>query len=427
MVLVCDVMQLLKTQFDKSSAAPANAFSVSEVNSRKDFHTLRQVYDGLHQRDPTAGLLLSWDWLDQLFQENPDRICILIVWNGPAGEQLVGALPLMRSLHWSRSRAQFQTRYAAAGRLGLSDYCGIVCNPDHEPKVIRALAYHLKARPWARVSLRFERTVRRSRTLAREFETDGFWVSWPDYRVNKGQTNQLRTPVLALPADYDTYLAGRSRKFRKNLRRSERHRALAKGVVFHVTDASTYERDRNDLLDLWRAKWVRQKSPRKLLPLLERNRALLDRCFRLGILHIISFRDSERPLVLIAHLLDAAEGRVHSLIEGRNSEPESAGLGNLLTQYAIRDAIENKYSFFDLGPGNAAYKYSLGAEDQHTAYLAIDRSKNNTTGVLDPGQIPAALAKSEIFIKRGQSSEAKSALRQLLGLYDQASVSSSSP
>ena len=107
---------------------------------------------------------------------------------------VVGYLPLKLRVHWSRSTRQCQTEVEAAGRLAGSEYTGFLCDPGLEEPVIAAFAKYLAGLPWVRLSLRYEPTLRRSALFGAAFGQDAFRVKQLPYRINRGETDNLKCP-----------------------------------------------------------------------------------------------------------------------------------------------------------------------------------------------------------------------------------------
>ena len=407
-------MSILERVDDVSPARVSPLSKVIVIDDLQDLLSLREAFKDVQKRDPDSGVFLSWDWLFDIFSSNPGEWRLCAVQNSEAPTGYSGFLPLSRTLHWSETNEELQTYYSAAGRLRLSDYVGFVCDPQFETSAIKALAAHIAKDPWARLSLRYEPTERRSHTFAESFEkTEDFSVSWPEYRINKGETNQLVCPVLSLPPDYESYVTGLGRRSRKKLRRFERRLAELGAPKFVVSKGAQVESDCDKLLELWRLKWEGQKSPSKVKALTNRYREFLDRSHRLGMLFLVCLWDGEKMLGAMAHLVDPDARKLHSMIEGRDPQCEDLGVGTLLHHYAIRQSIRAKCTSYDFGHGDADYKYSLGAEDVPVSYLSIRRRSTAERSVLDPTMSVQALHEIETFLQTGEVEKAKYCVAQL--------------
>ncbi|MBT8169700.1 GNAT family N-acetyltransferase [Falsiruegeria litorea] len=408
--------------------SPARVSPLSKViviDDLKEILPLSEAYKSVQKRDPDSGVFLSWEWLFDIFSKNQGGWRLYAVQNSEAPTGYSGFFPVARTLHWSETKDELQTYYSAAGRLGLSDYVGFVCEPNFETSTIEALGKHLAKDPWARLSLRYEPTARRSRIFADVFEkNDDFSVTWPDYRINKGKTNQLVCPVLALPPDYETFVSGLGRRSRKQLKRYERRLAALEAPRFSVPKGEQVETDWDKLLELWGLKWDGQKSTGKVKALTAKYRDFLDRSHRLGKLFVVSLWDGEKMLGSMAHLVDRDTKTLHSVLEGRDPDCADLGVGTLLHHYAIRQSIRAKCTSYDFGHGDAEYKYRLGAEDVPVSYLTIRRRSSATGSVLDPSMCVQALQKVEKYMDADEGAKAKTSVSQLREALSRMRVSS---
>jgi CelD/BcsL family acetyltransferase involved in cellulose biosynthesis len=403
--------------FEHGEEYAVSVNQIHVIDTREGFEAVRDAYEALHQRDPDAGVFLSWGWLVRIFDDMPGDWCVLAVEDTRVPEGFSAFLPLHRSLHWSKTNLSFQTRYTAAGRLGLSDYVGFVCAPEHEVEALETLGDFVAGAPWARFTLRYEPTGRRSEIFASRFQDDDVLVEWAEHRINDGATNQMVCPVLDLSDSYEDYLSTLRPRARKNLRRAERALEEMGGCDFRVSTAATLEQDCAALMALWERKWADQKSETRLTDLRDRYAAFLKRGQELGLLYVVSLWQGERMLGALAHLVDRDARLLHSVIEGRDPGFPDLGIGLLLHHFAIRKAIEAGCTAYDFGHGDAEYKYRLGAEDQHVTYLTLVRQAGEGAQWIDPGMMQSALRRTEGFLRRNRVDFARAALRQLAELH----------
>jgi Acetyltransferase (GNAT) domain len=407
-------MSIFERVDDLSPARISPLSKVIVIDDLKELLPLSEAFKSVHKRDTDTGVFLSWDWLFDIFSKNPGAWRLYAVQNSDAPTGYSGFLPMARTLHWSETSEELQTYYSAAGRLGLSDYVGFVCDPDFETSAIEALGKRIATDPWARFSLLYEPTEHRTRTFADVFEKmEWFSVSWPEYRINKGEPNQLVCPVLTLPQDYDNFITGLGRRSRKKLRRFERRLAELDAPKFIVSKGQQVPLDCEKLLELWRLKRDGQKPDAKIDALTIKYREFLDRAQRLGMLFLVGLWDGEKMLGAMAHVVDSDRRKLHSVIEGRDPEYEDLGAGTLLHHYAIRQSIRAKCTSYDFGHGDADYKYRLGAEDVSVSYLSIRRRSTAERFVLDPLMSVQALQEIETFLENGEDKKVKASVSQL--------------
>ncbi|MDJ0820907.1 MAG: GNAT family N-acetyltransferase [Paracoccaceae bacterium] len=379
------------------------------------FAPLKAEWQALHRSDPESGVFLSWAWLSDLFTRYPGQWRVLILRDGAGA--LVAALPLRHKVHWSRSMGQLQSQLAAAGRLGMSEYTGFLCEPEVEEHAIPALAQALSAQQWTRLSLRYEPTQTRSRRFAAALDATRFDVAWPDYTINGGETNQLLCPQVALPADSESYLSqALSANTRQKARRMMRKHLESGALQIVETSQDTFEDHAKRLLDNWYAKWSIASGKDRARKGRAKYASLLQRAQRLGLLHMPTLWDGPDILGALAHIVDQDSGVSHFMVAGRDMSARGVDVGLLLHLHAIRWSIENGLTRYDFGHGTEPYKYSYGAENKPVSYFVAERKSAFIRSALDPAALPEALKRVDGLVADGQSDAARAALQQLAAL-----------
>ncbi|WP_417524679.1 hypothetical protein [Marinovum sp.] len=238
---------------------------VEVIDSLDGLTMLRRGWERLAGIDPHAGFFLSWRWMKTLLADNPGTWHVLVARSGTAPQDIAAILPLRHAFHWSDSAGACQTRYDAAGRLGLSDATGFLCDPTREAPAMAALANALAALPWRRLSLRYLSAPERARLFAAGFDPEKFRVTWPAYSDNGGVTDKLRVPTVALPESSDAYLQETvSKSIRSKIRRFRR-RYLDDGPYrITLTTPESFARNADALQMLWRARWHETLSSQAL-------------------------------------------------------------------------------------------------------------------------------------------------------------------
>jgi CelD/BcsL family acetyltransferase involved in cellulose biosynthesis len=402
----------------------SDALSIEVIEAFAEFEALRGAWHALSARDPASGFYLSWDWLAQLFRDNPGRWRVLVLRDPDWPDRLIAALPLRVSLRWSGSRKTFQTMLSAAGRLGFSEYTGFLCDPAHERWAIAALGSALSTMPFERVSLRYEPTVGRLRRFAAAFEPQMFESTWPDHRINGGETNQLVAPQIVLPDSFDSYTASLSRNRRKKLFKARRALEGDSGLHFRLPDATSFDADRDAVLTLWRMRWDGQMSADKVADTSRAYGVFLDRCWALGVLHMPMLWQGDRMIGALGNVMDRGRGQMTCVVTGRDTEENTLEIILLMHAHAIESAISQDFSTYDFGHGDEPYKYSLGARDVALGNISIRRRSRAPGGRFDPVGFGPALARVRSLIRSGKTADAQAALTQLQDLLGHASIQS---
>ena len=235
-----------------SSGLSKNRLRVEVIDTYAGFMAVEQAWKSLEDRDPEMTVFLSWDWLAQPFRQNPFKWSVIAVYTRNGGD-LIGLLPLKYGVRWSASQKEFQTEIEAGGRLIFSEYTGFLCDPEFEQPALEAMARHLRAMPWSRLSLRYVAQHHRAEIFCTAFERPGYSASWKEYRTGNGETDNLICPHVALPDDFETYLDTCISAEIQNSYRKIQQQYFANGEYrFTHCDAECFDSDIATLMTLWK-------------------------------------------------------------------------------------------------------------------------------------------------------------------------------
>ena len=384
------------------------------IDTHTDFLKLEAAWKALERRDPEATFFLSWDWLGEAFRKNPFRWTVLAVYAHEQSDRLIGLLPLKYGARWSASRQAFLTEIEAGGRLLFSEYTGFLCEPESEASVMAALARALHVMPWAKLSLRYVAQRRRAEVFCAALERLGYPVDWKEYRINKGETDNLICPRVPLADDFETYLEARvSANPRQRYRRFKR-RHFAKGDYrFTHADAESIDRDIGILMGFWKQKWGVVKGRSSANKVAANFEKVLRSALSTEALFLPVLWRKDTPIAALGHVMDPTNGVMHFIIAGRDTTANEAFIGAALHFHSIECAIMLGCQTYDFGHGDEPYKFSYGAEKTELAYFSITRPDPDPDKVFDSLCIGKALSQVERLIKAGKSDEAARACRQL--------------
>ncbi|MCZ4255070.1 GNAT family N-acetyltransferase [Sulfitobacter sp. G21635-S1] len=384
---------------------------VEVVDTQPGFAALKEAWQALEQRDPEGTVFLSWDWLREAFADQLYRWSVLVVRDG--GGAVVCLVPLKYRVHWSGSRQEFQTQLQAGGRLLWSEYTGFLCAPECAQAGLEAAARHLAAMPWISLSMRYVAQQERCRIFTDALEAAGIAVRYLPYMINRGETDNLKCPQVALPADFDTYLGTRvSRNKRQQYNRFRRkHLETETYRITHATE-ETLEADLDCLMGFWADTWGEKKG-RQTAGIVAQYRRMLTAAARTGNLFLPLLWQGDRPLGGLGHVVDPRRGMVHFILVGRDQSAEEPFVGAALHYHSIAWAIEQGFGCYDFSHGNEAYKYSYGAEDIEVLFFEARRREPGDDNVFDSLCLGAALTRLQGFIEEGDTGRAARACAQL--------------
>lgn len=382
------------------------------VADMDNLHRLKAEWDALLAQDPDAGVFMSHDWLAPAFQAHPGRWRVFVLRDD--GDLPLCILPVKYRVHWSQSKAEFQTEIEAGGRLAWGEYTGFVCRMDQEAQAVQGMAECLRGFPWKGFSLRYEPTERRSQIFA-EALGEGFEHEFRPYRINKSTVDNLVGLQVPLRGDFDTLLSERlSANTRQKIRRFRRKLLDSGTYRIQIATPETVERDIANLLQHWLAKWDDGKSTKDMVTVAERyGRALLT-AEATGALYLPSLWQGEKMLGALGHVIDWRRGIAHFLVAGRDPTAPDPAIGLLLHAQAIEWAIARNLVGYDLGHGDQPYKISFGPDTKRSSYLTVRRTGDGP--VLDPICLQPALSRLARYAKSGNAARVEKGASQLAAL-----------
>lgn len=387
---------------------------VDLIEDLERLNGLRAAWQRLAEIDPTSGVFLSFEWMQMLFADNPGTWQVLVLRNGPEAQDISAILPLRHKFHWSESQGSCETRYDAAGRLGLSDVTGFLCAPDQEDDAIRALGRYMADQKWKRLSLRYVRPASRARIFASAFDPERFSIKWPPYTGNTKSSNQLCVPTVPLPDSFERYLQESvSKSIRGKIRRFRRKHLDNGPYHITLTTQETFAQNADALIRIWQTRWRGELSESAMRSFQKKQRLLLERCQKLNALFMPVLWHETRPVGVLARLIDAPNLTMMGLIAARDTHEALPCIGLLLNAFCIENAINMGLRTYALGHGTDPYKYQYGAIDRHLAYLTIRRRGRNPDEIFGDVSVPQAAKLASRELRNGNERRANKILRQV--------------
>lgn len=296
---------------------------------------------------------LTWQWQTLWWQHFGDAGALRLFMAEDGTGEPAGALPMMwvaeRTLHF-------------VGGVDISDYLDLLALRGREEEVWKACLAALAETEWA--ALDFHCVPSASPTLSVLpvlAGAQGFRV-----RVER----EARCPLLDLPNDWKTYLAGLDGKarheLRRKLRRCERSYPDARARLVPEAELEA-------ALDAFFV--LHRKSSEGKARFMDTR---MEAFFRIAAAAFaregwlrLWILEAPRPL---AAILCFDYGETVSLYNsGFDPEARAASPGIVLIAHAIQDAIQRGRRRFDFLRGEEAYKYDFGAKPSDVLRLVIER------------------------------------------------------
>lgn len=316
------------------------------------FESLRDSWKKLLPLSATNTLFVTPRWQElwwKHFSAGKEALMLAVYHN----DQLVGIAPLMTE----------GSSIAIIGSTEVCDYRDIVVMEEHCSGTIAALLAFMGKRSLSTFVLHsvpgMSPTLAHLRHLAESH----------DYGITIEQEDVC--PQVDLPADWDRYLAGLSKKDRHELRRKFRRLTDAGQVRMYASqDAGEAEQHLEEFFRL-----MRDSREEKATFMTPENEAF----FREAMLALMP-RDIARLFFLEIDGINAAsvicfdyDNQRLLYNSGFDHRYAHLSVGLLLKAYALRDAIETGMRRFDFLRGDEPYKYDLGGVDYPIYQCTIQR------------------------------------------------------
>lgn len=325
------------------------------------FDLLEREWNDLLKRSFTDVPFLRWEWQKAWWAHLGEGELLLIAMHAADG-QLIGLAPLFRL------DAITHTSLNVVGCADVSDYLDVIAARGYEELVYTELVNALTdpgAPHWDKWELcNIPEASPTMSMLPEAARAHGCTVT---------QSVQDVCPIVRLPATWEEYLAGLSKKDRHELRRKLRRAEETGGITYRITHGEdSLDADLDNFIEL-----LIQSRPDKAEFMDESMRAFFHAAGhaaqRAGWLQL-AFMEVDG--IRAAAYMNFDYNR-HVMVY--NSGLDTARFGHLapgvaLAGWIIRHAIEQGQAVFDFLRGDEEYKYRLGATDTHVYRLSIQRA-----------------------------------------------------
>lgn len=328
-----------------------HALRLEVIEADDEFAQLQPEWDELLAQSHQDGPFLRHDWLSAWWTVfGADGQLALVTCRNAATGELLGVLPTFAVLQGRFPRAK-ALRFLGDTGVGSTGLCAFA-HPNAEAPVFDAFAEHLAERRdhWDLLNLEF---------MDHEHRFVERIAEWPGSETFECGVS----PRMSLPGDWESYLGGLTKKWRHEVRRSQR-RAEEQGYRPEtVTGGEQFGQSLADFMRLHEARMRAKFGPaysagdeyRRFHELI--GRALLAED-RLRLLFMVQGGERVATLYLFRH---------GTAMYAHQSGFDEARAGNdalrTLWAYGIRNAIEEGCTSLDMLLGDQRYKRDWGATD----------------------------------------------------------------
>ncbi|HLF04045.1 MAG TPA: GNAT family N-acetyltransferase [Dehalococcoidia bacterium] len=327
--------------------------SLTPLTSFQALRDLREEWAGLLAVSSANTLFLTPQWQEVWWDSFGDGkkvagFCL----RGPEGLVALASL------------AQQDGALSFLGNSDTFDYNDFMVRPGHEAAFYDALLGHL------------EQTETGTLTLASLRDGSPTLTLLPDLARQRGYrveiTQEDVAPGVVLPATWDDYVNGLSKKDRHELRRKLRRLETEANWRWYslrgVEEVTSRLDDFFALMRLSRVDKAEYLTPQRE----EFFRRMARRTAELDLLRL-SFMEMDGKPVAASICFDYGASRL-LYNSGNNPEYGYYSVGLLLHALCLREAIEKGMAYFDFLRGAEPYKYHLGGQDRILYQMVVQRS-----------------------------------------------------
>ena len=324
---------------------------VDVLTAEAAFQTLRTEWLRLLGETPFRSVFFTPHWQETWWRHFGAGRQLSILTVRSEDGRLQGLAPLMRSNDGSDN-----TRLEFIGDLELCDYFDLLIAPYRQDEVMQAIAGSLLTQANEDVEICLNNLSADSPTAA----------LLQDSLTGQGllvETNMIETcPTIALPPDWNAYLATLRGKDRHELRRKIRRAENAAELAYTVTDTpAQLDEDLDTFIALHRMSQQDDKQGFMTASKVAFFRDMAHQLWREGWLELAFLHADDRPIAGLCCMTYGTTCAAYN--SGYHPGYGALSAGILLFANRIRSAIDRGFVTFDFLRGNEAYKYRFGASD----------------------------------------------------------------
>ncbi len=348
--------------------------TIEKITTREDFNDLESVWNGLLEASSSNSITLTWEWLStwwDVFGEGRELYILLV----RDGKELIGIAPLLKRTvrHYGvlpYRRLEFLGSGEDEADEICSDYLDFILLGGREAESLRAIFefLHKQDRDWDEFILT---------DISGESPNLPFLETLCEASDTKFQTLRDQICVyVPLPGDWETFMSGLSRDFRRKIRKERRTLESLKGEVRLIESLKGFDEHFEILIRLHQARWTSRGRPGVFSS--ERftrfHRLLAPKALQKGWLKLFVLFESGEPAAALYDFIYNNKMYYYQsgliLEGGRISSP-----GVLIRSFAVEKAIEmglRECDFLKGEPGS--YKFRWGAESRSIRQLRLARA-----------------------------------------------------
>lgn len=325
---------------------------------------LRDAWNGLDRADEFGSVFSSFGFMRAFLASAEDPWTVLVIRDG---DRVAAVLPVV---HAVERRGVKVLRFGGAP---LADYTGLLVESGRESDAIPELAAAVAEMVWDVVTTGDSMDPRMGR-LADALGGEGVVEV----------VAETPCPIVELPEDLETYLAGRSRKGRQKLRRYRRSLEELPGFAVLTVEADGVDAVLGPVAALWRRRWQRPT---------DRLESIVRGAHQEGLLRAHLLTCDAGPIAGNVFLVDPGRRTWSYFFGGMNPEFEEMGPGRASLLEGIDRAIGEGQVALDLLRGAEEYKKTFTREQRIAVARSVRRATLRNRGVALMGKVATRIGR----------------------------------
>ena len=356
----------------KTYTKPPTLLKVKKIETIQDFQNVRKDWKRLLSISRIDNIFLTWEWLFSWWEAYSKGKELIILLLHEDNDDLIGIAPFYITYERSLGIPIRVLRLVGSEEV-CSEYLDVIAKKNKTNEVTKAIALFLKDHiEWDILHLLDVSEHCIINDVLREMEEES--------NIICTDTIKTTNPFISLPENEDIFMASLGHHKRSNIKRREKKLAKEHGFsIFKVDQMKNLGGAFRDFVALHQKLWESRGYPGmfKRQAFLRFHEAIAERFLENNWLRLYFLYISGKP---VASLYGFQNGdKFYYYQSGFDPDWRVYGVGTILVNYTIKEAISSKLKEYDFLRGEAEYKFDFTSTIRHTREILItkDTYKSN--------------------------------------------------
>jgi CelD/BcsL family acetyltransferase involved in cellulose biosynthesis len=329
------------------------SYTVTLTHDPAELFTLKEAWETLQQQSGTTTIFMTWEWVTTWWSVFGERGKLWLIQARDENQRLVGLAPLIRVKRGNAVWYWHQLEFI--GTSTACDHLDFIVEKGCESAIIPLFLKTIKAHRSQWGLLRLASLPPASPNL--EF-LEAARIGWQKQDI-------FTCPVVTIPEDWDTFFMALSKGKRKEQRRYRRQLEEAFGDRWKwelVDDPSEMDDVLDEMIRLHQIKWEELGEAGGFADskVVELHHKFAQRGLERGWLCLYRLKiEEETAAILYSYQY---QKRAYDFASGFDYKFSDYSPGQMLTEIAIHQAMDNDVKEYDFLRGNEPYKFRWVAE-----------------------------------------------------------------